>query len=150
VSYPERLTRFLSLIAAAGTRADRINVLVDIARRYRGVPEHVAKPPYGPEYLVPGCESRVYAFTEPRPDGTLDYHYAVENPHGISAKALAAILHEALSGVPLEEITAVSTDVVYDNFGSDISMGKSMGLQGMVGVAVAAARRALVQGVRGR
>ena len=143
MSNPERLNKVLSLIRSAETRADRIQILVAIAQRYCGVPEHVATPPYAPEHEVPGCESRVFWFTEPRPDGTLDYHYAVENPHGISAKALAVILHEALSGAPLEQVAAISTDVVYEIFGSDISMGKSMGLQGMVGVSAAAARQTL-------
>jgi len=150
VSYPGRLNRVLSLIRSAETRADRVEVLVGIGKRYHGVPEHVAKPPYPPDHQVPGCESRVFVFTEPRADGTLDYHFAVENPHGVSAKALAVILHEALSGAPLEQVGAISTDVVYEIFGSDISMGKSMGLQGMVGVAVAEARRTLVEGEQGR
>lgn len=150
MSNPERLNKILSRIRSAGTRAARIHILVGIARRYRGVPEHVAKPPYAPEHQIPGCESRVFWFTEPRPDGTLDYHYAVENPHGISAMALAVILREALSGAPLEQVAAISTDVVYEIFGSDISMRRSMGLQGMVGVSVAAARQASMQGGRGR
>ena len=37
-------------------------------------------------------------------DGTLKLHFAVENPSGISAKALAAILDQALSGLPPAEV----------------------------------------------
>jgi cysteine desulfuration protein SufE len=63
----------------------------------------------------------------------------VENPQGISAMALAEILRGSLSGAPLEEVAAVPADVVYRIFGRELSMGKSMGLMGMVNMVRAAA-----------
>jgi cysteine desulfuration protein SufE len=78
---------------------------------------------------VPACESEAYVFTVPREDGTLDFHYAVENPQGISAMATAVILKDSCSGAPLDQVAHVSTDIVYRIFGNELSMGKSMGLR---------------------
>lgn len=140
--YPAKLSKLLRRITASGTRAERIQTLIDVSRQYRGVPQRIATRPYTKDHEVPGCESRVYMYTEDRDDGTLDFHFAVENPHGISAKALAVILVDALSGAPLDQVAAVSSDLVYDLFGKELSMGKSMGLQGMVQVVARAAQRA--------
>ena len=67
-----------------------------------------------------------------RPDGRLDFHFAVENPQGVSAMALAAILQDSLSGASLEEVREVPEDLIYGIFGTELSMGKSMGLMGMI------------------
>ena len=60
-----------------------------------------------------------------------------------SAKALAVILGESLSGAPLDQVAQVSQDVVHRIFGDELSMGKSMGLMGMVSMIRNAARQAL-------
>jgi cysteine desulfuration protein SufE len=138
---PERLTRLLDDLALLPERADRIEALIGIAERFRPVPEAVARRPYPEERKVPACESEAFLWAVPRPDGTLAFHFAVENPQGISAKALAVILDESLSGAPPAEVAAVPTDVVYRIFGDELSMGKSMGLTSMVGMARDAARR---------
>jgi cysteine desulfuration protein SufE len=65
---------------------------------------------------------------------------SVENPQGISAMALAAILSESLSGVAPDQVMAVPVDIVYRIFGRELSMGKSLGLMGVVNVVRAAAR----------
>ena len=65
----------------------------------------------------------------------------MENPQGISAMALAGILGDALTGVPPEEVAAVPADVVYRIFGRELSMGKSLGLMGMVNMVRVAARQ---------
>jgi cysteine desulfuration protein SufE len=57
--------------------------------------------------------------------------------------ALAAILGDSLSGVPLDEVAAVPADVVYRIFGRELSMGKSLGLMGMVNMVRTAARQQL-------
>jgi cysteine desulfuration protein SufE len=139
---PDRLERLLATLEALD-RGDRIEILVDVARRFRRVPERIAVRPYPKEHLVPGCESEAYVWAEPRPDGTLTYHFAVENPQGISAMALAAILGGSLSGVSLDEVVAVPADVVYRIFGRELSMGKSLGLMGMVNMVRTAARQQL-------
>jgi cysteine desulfuration protein SufE len=140
---PERLQETLDLVAMVPDRADRIQLLIDVADRFRGVPEGVAGRPYPEAAKVPACESEAYAFTTQRPDGTLDFHFAVENPQGVSAQALAVILSEGLSGAPLDQVVRVPREVVYDLFGRELSMGKSMGLMGMVAMVQAAARRRL-------
>ena len=139
---PERLERLLATLESLD-RNDRIEMLVDVARRFRCVPERIAVRPYPRERLVPGCESEAYVWAESRPDETLTYHFAVENPQGISAMALAAVLGDSLSGVPLDEVAAVPADVVYRIFGRELSMGKSLGLMGMVNMVRAAAMQQL-------
>jgi cysteine desulfuration protein SufE len=146
---PEKLEQLLTTIESLD-RAERIQLLVDMARRHGAVPEEVARRPYPAERRVPGCESEAYLWTKPRPDGTLTYFFAVENPQGVSAKALAAILANALSGVPLESVAEVPADIVYRLFGPELSMGKSLGLMGMVNAVRAEARKQLaVQGRAG-
>jgi cysteine desulfuration protein SufE len=89
---PEKLAETLDAIALVPDRADRIQLLIDIASRYREVPPAIATRPFPEESRVPACESEAYVFPEERPDGTLDFHFAVENPQGISAKAMAVSL----------------------------------------------------------
>lgn len=140
---PAKLIDLLGTLELLPDRADRIELLIDTAERFREVPESIAKRPFPKERLVPGCESQAYVWSEERADGTLDFHFAVENPQGISAKAMAVILDEACSGAPLREVAAVPDDVVYAIFGNELSMGKSMGLMGVVGMVRAEARRRL-------
>jgi cysteine desulfuration protein SufE len=143
VALPERLADVLDTLALVPDRADRIQLLIDIADRFREVPPRIAARPFSEENKVPACESEAYVWAERRPDGRLDFHFAVENPQGISAKSLAVILGEALSGAPLEEVAEVPQDVVYRIFGDELSMGKSMGLMGMVSMVRNAARQGL-------
>lgn len=135
---PERLERILATLETLD-RNDRIEMLVDVARRFRCVPERIAVRPYPKERRVPGCESEAYVWAESRPDGTLTYYFAVENPQGISAMALAVILGDSLSGALLDEVVAVPADVVYRIFGRELSMGKSLGLMGLVDMVRSAA-----------
>jgi cysteine desulfuration protein SufE len=76
------------------------------------------------------------------PDGTLTLHFAVENPSGVSARALATILQRSLSGLPAERIAAIDASIVERIFRQNISMGKGMGLMSMVEAVRALARRA--------
>ncbi len=139
---PERLERWLATLETL-ERSDRVQMLIDVAGRLPRVPPRIAQRPYPRERRVPGCESEAYVWAEPKADGTLTYYFAVENPQGISAMALAALLGDALSGVPPEEVAAVPADVVYRIFGRELSMGKSLGLMGMVNMVRVAARQQL-------
>jgi cysteine desulfuration protein SufE len=138
---PERLNEILDALELLPGRAERIELLIDTAERFREVPESIAPRPFPKERLVPGCESQAYVWAQDRDDGTLDFHFAVENPQGISAKAMAAILQVACSGAPLSQVAAVPDDVVYTVFGNELSMGKSMGLMGMVAMVRREAKR---------
>jgi len=140
---PAKLEETLEMLDLVPDRAERIQLLIDLADRFEEVPPRLARRPFAPEHLVPACESEAYVWGEERPDGALDFHFAVENPQGISAKSLAVILDEGLSGAPLQEVAAVPQDVVYRVFGRELSMGKSMGLMGMVAMVAAMARQRL-------
>jgi len=76
------------------------------------------------------------------PDGTLKLYFAVENPSGISAKALATILDKTLSGLPAEDVAQITPDLVEAIFRQNISMGKGMGLMSMVQAVRALAKNA--------
>ena len=138
---PAKLTEFLADLEALGDRSERIEALIGIAKRYRPVPPEVATPPYDAAYKVPACESQAYVWALPQDDGTLRFHFAVLNPQGISAMAMAVILDENLSGAPIAEVAAVPSDIVYTIFGRELSMGKSMGLMAMVTMVRTAAER---------
>ena len=140
---PDKLEQTLDALAMVPDRSERIQLLIDIARKFQDVPPQVATRPFPEENRVPACESEAFVWAERRPDGCLDFHFAVENPQGISAKAMAVILEDSLSGQPLHQVAAVPQDVVYQVFGKELSMGKSMGLMGMVGMVKTLAKRAL-------
>ena len=42
---PERLAKFLRFVGRTQDRQERIQLLIDIARRYRPVPSGIARPP---------------------------------------------------------------------------------------------------------
>ncbi|HWR36789.1 MAG TPA: SufE family protein [Clostridia bacterium] len=139
---PERFETLLDALESLD-RTDRMQMLVDIAGQFRRVPASIAERPYPVERRVPGCESEAYVWARPGSGGTLDYYFAVENPQGISAMALASILGDSLSGIPPEEIVTIPADVVYRIFGRELSMGKSLGLMGMVNMVRAIAHQHL-------
>ena len=140
---PEKLNDTLETLDLVPDRADRIQMLIDVAERFHDVPPEIARRPFSCDNRVPACESEAYVWAVRRPDGTLDYHFAVENPQGISAKAMAVILGESLSGSPLDQVAAVPQDVVYRIFGNELSMGKSMGLMAMTSMVSTLAKKAL-------
>ena len=141
--YPERLQTLLDVFAGVPDTHERTQLLIDFARKFKEVPPEVATRPFPREQLVKHCESEAYAWAVPNPDGTLKLHFAVENPSGVSAKALAAVLDKALSGLPAADIATVDPEIVERLFRQNISMGKGMGLMSMVLMVQALARRHL-------
>lgn len=141
--YPDRLKVVLADFGFMTTRNERAELLIDYADQFQPVPEHIASPPYPEEHRVPFCESEAFVWVEPQPDNTLKFYFAVENPQGLSAKALAAILDQTLSGAPVEQVAAVKPDIVLQIFGQDLSMGKGQGLMGMVSMVRAEAQKQL-------
>lgn len=144
--YPEKLKDLLDTLALMD-RAGRIQLLIDIAERFEDVPAKVAERPFGEEHKVPACESEAYVWVQRLENGRPKFYFAVENPQGISAKAMAVILDDSLSGQDPKEIAGVSSDVVYEVFGRELSMGKSMGLMGMVSMVTLSAKKLLEPGV---
>ncbi len=140
---PAKLEETLEVLDMVADRSERIQMLIDIAGRFQEVPQGIARRPFAEAHRVQACESQAFVWGQDRPDGTLGLYFAVENPQGISAKALSVILGEGLSGEPLEQVAAVSPDLVYRIFGRELSMGKSMGLMGIVSMVAGFAQRRL-------
>lgn len=140
---PEPLEKKLALLDLLTDRTERIDALISLADQFREVPPEIASRPYPEEARVPGCESEAYVWGVDLPDGGLDLHFAVENPQGVSAMAMAALLRKTLAGLPPAEVATVPDDIVYRIFGRELSMGKSMGLMGMVGMVRHLAERRL-------
>ena len=142
-AYPEKLAEIIADIESITDPYEKSEVLIEYADQFKEVPESVATRPFPEEHRVPFCESDAYVWVEQNPDGTLKFYFAVENPQGISAKALAAILDESLSGLPPEVIAQISPDIVLKIFGRNISMGKGQGLMGMVSMVKSLAEKYL-------
>jgi cysteine desulfuration protein SufE len=128
----DKLNDTLETFATFTDTADRTSLLLSYADLFKEVPANVATRPFDKKHLVPHCESEAYVWANKQPDGTLKLYFAVENPSGISAKALAAILDRTLSGLPASEIAEITPDLVEQIFRQNISMGKGMGLMSMV------------------
>lgn len=141
MSYPAKLQKLLELFSDISDREIRAEMLIDYAKRFREVPERIARRPYPEERRVQYCESEAYIWSEPQADGTLKFYFAVENPQGISAKAMAAILDETVSGAPAEQVAQISGEIAYQIFGRGLTMGKGMGLMSMVGMVQNEAKR---------
>lgn len=140
---PQRLDRLLETFDMFPDPVDRTGMLLSYSDQFKEVPPEIATRPFPNDHQVPQCESDAYVWAVQRPDGTLQLYFAVENPSGVSARALAAILDRTLSGLPASEIAQVSTDIVERIFRQNISMGKGMGLMSMVQAVQALAKRAL-------
>jgi cysteine desulfuration protein SufE len=122
--------------------ADRTSMLLSYADQFKEVPPEIATRPFDASHQVPQCESDAYVWARKQPDGTMKFYFAVENPSGVSAKALAAILDKTLSGLPASEIAQVDCGIVEKIFRQNISMGKGMGLMSMVNAVQALAKAA--------
>jgi sulfur transfer protein SufE len=129
---PEKLQALLDTMRSIQDENERVQMLLDFAARFKEVPERVAVRPFPEQNRVAFCESEAYVWAEKQADGTGKFHFAVENPSGVSAKALAYVLDRTLSGVPLDQVLRVSPDIVSVIFRQNISMGKGMGLMAMV------------------
>jgi cysteine desulfuration protein SufE len=140
---PEKLDQLLDTFDMFPDPADRTGMLLSYSDQFKEVPPEIATRPFPTDHQVPQCESDAYVWAVKRPDGTLQLYFAVENPSGVSARALAAILDRTLSGRPASEIAQVSTDIVERIFRQNISMGKGMGLMSMVQAVQALAKMAL-------
>lgn len=131
-SYPEKLEMILEDFEDITDRNERAEMLIHYGDQFHEVPPEIAERPFPEENRIEACESQAYVWAKPQPDGTLKFYFAVENPQGLSAKALSYILDETLSGAPPQQVAEVSPDVVYQLFGNDLSMGKGAGLTGIV------------------
>lgn len=139
---PGTLARLLDTLAVFSDPAERATVLLSFADQFREVPPSVATRPFPTSHQVPQCESDAYIWAIRQPDGTLKLYFAVENPAGVSARALAAILDRTLSGLTPDAIESVAPDIVERIFRQNMSMGKGLGLMSMVQAVRALAKQA--------
>ena len=139
---PEGLTKILEELDSLD-RMERAQYLLELSDQFEEVPEHIAIRPFPEDRRVPKCESEAFVWAEDREDGTLKFHYAVENALGISARAMSVIMDETLSGVSLERVARVDSDIVHRIFGRQLSMGKGEGLASMIELTVYEARKRL-------
>ena len=142
MSGPAKLRELLEDLSLFTDRQEKFQVLIEFADRFREVPASIAIRPFAEENHVQRCDSEAYVWCQPKGDGTFEYHFAVENPQGISAKAMAVILGDALNGQSPQEVLQVPSDIVYQVFGKELSMGKGQGLMGMVELLKALTRKA--------
>jgi cysteine desulfuration protein SufE len=131
-NYPKKLSDLLENFSIIIDQQERMNFLIDYADKFKEVPPEIAKRPFSEENKIPFCESGAYVWTRKQNDGALKFYFAVENPQGISAKALSTILDKTLSGETPESILKVPDDLVTKIFGESLSMGKNMGLTGIL------------------
>ncbi len=143
--YPEKLREVLEIFAE--NPGERNQMLIEYSDQFQGVPERIATRPYPQSNQVPHCESDSYVFVEPIEEGAggsprLKFYFAVENPFGVSARALSAILDATISGLPADEIANMPIeDIVPTLFGKNISMGKGQGLLSIAAVVKRLAQR---------
>ncbi len=139
---PEALREVLE--AFAENPSDRNAMLIEYSDQFRGVPDRIATRPYPLSNQVPHCESDTYVFVEPmdgEADPRLQFYFAVENPFGVSARALSAILDQTINGLPSSVIAGMPIDdLVPTLFGRNVSMGKGQGLLSIASVVKARAR----------
>ena len=141
MAYPPKLQAVIDMFGMFEPH-DRTNMLLSYSDQFREVPPEVASRPFDKSHQVPQCESDAYAWATRQPDGTLKLYFAVENPSGVSARALGAILDKTLSGLTPDEIAQVDSSIVEKLFRQNISMGKGMGLMSMVEAVRSLARAA--------
>jgi len=130
-AYPEKLHTLAEELCAYDEDT-RFDLLIEYAERFAQVPPEIALRPFSEANRVPACESEAYIWVRELPSGGLKYYFAVENPQGISAKALAVILDDSITGKQPESIANIPEDIVYKLFGRTLSMGKGQGLMNMV------------------
>ena len=129
---PKKLSDLLSEFSEIEDQELKMELLIEFGEKFKPVPQKIATQPYPEDNRVKGCESEAFIFPELNQNGTINFHFAVENPQGISAKAMAYILQDTLSGQDLCEVINISEEVAYQLFGRSLSMGKGLGLTGMI------------------
>jgi cysteine desulfuration protein SufE len=139
----ERLADLYETLDMFADPSSRAELLISFADRFREVPPDVSTRPFPKDHQVPQCESEAYVWARIAPDRTLKLDFAVENPSGISARALAVVLDQVYSGQPPEDILSLDPEFVERVFRQNISMGKGLGLKSMVLAAQALTREAM-------
>lgn len=136
---PEGIRSVLDDLAFLEDRRARMEYLISLGESYQAADEREV--PRRPETKVPGCESEVFFHALPIDSNHIRVRYAVDNPQGISAMAMAKVLEDGVAGATVEEVREIPENLAEQMFGRELSMGKGMGLGHMVRMAKDAARR---------
>lgn len=141
--YPPSMAEVVDELASITDRYERAEMLIEIADRFETVkiPPEIATKPYDETHRVPACESEAFVWAQPQADGTLRYYFDVLNPQGLSAMAMAVVLGESLNGQPADLAMGIPSELVFDLFGKEISMGKGAGLMGILNMVQSYAKR---------
>ncbi len=142
---PEKLAELLAEFETITDRYERYELLTEYADAFQEVPPEVAQRPFPRDHLVPHCESQVYFWARENGDHTFKFYFAVENPQGLSAKAMAAIIDETCSNVPAWQVAHIPDDLPQRLFGKDLSMGRTLGLSSLVAMVKGVAKRHVAQ-----
>ena len=137
---PPKLAELLDEFVDITDRYERYDILTEFADAFRPVPEHIARPPYPQDHLVPYCESQMYFWARPDGEHAFKFYFASENAQSISARAMAAILDETCSGAPAWQVVHIPDDLPQRLFGKDLAMGRTLGLVSLVGMVKNVAR----------
>ena len=130
-SLPPKIAEIMDDLSFFTERDERIQALISLGQKFVAhVPE--GADPYPESHKVPGCESEVYAWVGLTISGGLDVKFAVRNPQGISAMALAEVLIQGLQGEKPSLAQDIPESLAIDLFGESLSMGKSLGLTNMI------------------
>jgi cysteine desulfuration protein SufE len=138
---PPKLKELLDLFSLLSSEQERIDFLINYSDKFKDDPDAVAQ--LTEENSVPFCESGVYVWAKQQPDKNMKFYFSVQNPQGISAKALVAILDQTISGEKPDVIVNIPDDLVFKIFGQNLSMGKNMGLSGIVQMVKRKAKQSL-------
>lgn len=106
--------------------------MTSMAAQLEPLPASIAVPPYLADHRVPGCESGAYVWVGKDASDEIEVYFAVENPQGVTAKALAVILSEGVKGAATQELLAIPEEIIFTIFGNELSLGKQLGLRSMI------------------
>ncbi len=139
-SWPAPLRDLLDTLAWLSPQ-EQYALLIEHADAFEPVPASIATPPYPEANRVPHCESGAYVWTVEDPEQhRVRCYFAVENPQGLTARAMAHILQTLCAQAPAWQLAALPDDLPQRLFGSRLSMGRTLGLNGLLARVKAAAR----------
>jgi cysteine desulfuration protein SufE len=105
---PARLAEIVEDFASLPPR-DRLELLLEFSQSLPPLPERYAAHPERLE-AVPECQSPLFVATEVDDDGTV--HVFADAPaESPTTRGFAGIFHDALDGLPADEVLAVPGDV---------------------------------------
>jgi cysteine desulfuration protein SufE len=105
---PARLAEIVEDFASLPPR-DRLELLLEFSQSLPSLPERYAAHPERLE-AVPECQSPLFVATEVNEDGTV--HLFADAPaESPTTRGFAGIFHDALDGLPADEVLAVPGDV---------------------------------------